>query len=231
MAAVDFHTTLQAGLDELQIDISREGKDRLETYFHELKKWSAKVNLISRESNDIEIIEKHFLDSLTLLPLLSDLAVHLLDIGTGAGFPGLVVAAVQPQTKVTLVEPRMKRVSFLNHIVRTVGLKNVMVLCCRSDDEGMLPSNTGATHITSRAVAEIDEFLKMCARFCLYGGDVVCMKGPKWEEELNRAELDTNSGTFKKKAVIQYELPFTRSKRTLVRLSLNGTGHGGKTLV
>ena len=226
MAGVDFQSAIQAGVEKLQIDIPRERFDRLEIYYLELKKWSGKINLISKGSSDSEIIEKHFLDSLALFNLLSGPDVHLLDIGTGAGFPGLVVAAVQPEIKVTLVEPRLKRVTFLNHIARTLQLDNVVVLGCRSEDEKMLPSDLGATHITSRAVAEIDDFLKMSARFCRQGGEVVCMKGPKWEEELSRTELETSYGTFQKKAVLQYELPFSGSKRALVRFSLIEAGHG-----
>ena len=226
MAGVDFQSTLQAGAGRLQIDLPQKGLDRLEIYYRELKKWSGKFNLIAKGSTDTEIIEKHFLDSLALLPLLAGPDVHLLDIGTGAGFPGMVVAAVQPAIKVTLVEPRLKRVTFLNHIVRTLELNNVVVVGCRSEDEASLPSDVGATHITSRAVAEIDDFLKLSARFCRQGSEVVCMKGPKWEEELDRAELETSYGTFQKSAVLHYELPFSGASRTLVRFSLIETGHG-----
>ncbi len=112
-----------------------EAFDRLNLYFNELKKWGRKVNLIAKSSSDQQIVENHFIDSLTILPLLVGANTHLLDIGTGAGFPALVCKAAYPELAITLVEPRLKRVSFLGHITRTLGLQEVKILSCRVEDE------------------------------------------------------------------------------------------------
>ncbi len=157
--AVNFQALMASGLEQLDLDVSKENCKRLEIYFSELKKWAKKVNLIAKNSSDEQIIEKHFLDSLMILPFLKGSDNHLLDVGTGAGFPGLVCKVAMPELRLTLVEPRLKRVSFLNHIVRTLDLDGVTSLSCRIEDDEQLTTDGGFSHITSRAVADIETFL------------------------------------------------------------------------
>jgi 16S rRNA (guanine527-N7)-methyltransferase len=211
-----FYDLMQEGLASLEIDLDADAVDRLYLYFVELKKWSRKVNLIAKSTADEQIIENHFLDSLTLLPVLEGNHIHLLDVGTGAGFPGLVLKAANPAMQLTLVEPRLKRVSFLKHIVRTLGLTGVEVLACRIEDENSLPSATGFTHITSRAVTEICGFLEMVARFSCPGLQVICMKGPKWQEELGRASGVVRDLQFVQHSVVVRSLPFSCAERALL---------------
>ncbi len=211
-----FYDLLRKGLTSLEIDLDVDAVDRLYLYFVELKKWSRKVNLIAKSTADDQIIENHFLDSLTLLPLLQGDTLHLLDVGTGAGFPGLVLKAANPAIQLTLVEPRLKRVSFLKHIVRTLGFTGVEVLACRIEDEDSLPSATGFTHITSRAVTEIGGFLEMVARFSCPGLQVICMKGPKWQEELHRASDVVRDLQFVQHLVVIKALPFSCAERVLL---------------
>jgi len=144
------------------LSLGGEELDRLLVYLAELMKWSRRINLIARDTSEAQAIETHFLDSLTLLPLLREAEepVHLLDIGTGAGFPGLVLACVLPGVSFTLVEPRQKRVTFLRHLIRTLGLTNVAVVADRI--EGHASAWQGRfSHITSRAVAEPGLFLPL----------------------------------------------------------------------
>jgi len=217
--AAPFSERLLSGLAQLRIELDSDAVERLHTYFLELKKWSGKVNLIAKGSGDEQIIENHFLDSLTLLPLLQGTAVHLLDVGSGAGFPGLVLKAARPTMKVTLVEPRLKRVSFLRHIARTLGLGEVNVLACRVEEEAMLPSDGDYTHITSRAVADIADFLAMVARFTRRDLQIICMKGPKWQEELAHAEKTVRNLSFLRQEAISRRLPFSGAERALLVFS------------
>lgn len=193
---------------------------RLGVYFTELKRWNKRVNLIAKKARDGEILEKHFLDSLTLLPLLDGENPHLLDIGTGAGFPGLVCKAVKPELQLTLVEPRQKRVAFLSHITRTLELDAVTILDCRAEDEDRLPANGGFTHISSRAVSEIKVFLVMVNRFMKPGVQVICMKGPKWEEELGLWRKSQNAEQFQVISRKEYRLPECNGVRHLVVFSV-----------
>ncbi len=211
----DFKTRLTEGANQLQLELTGGALTRLEIYFQELKKWARKVNLIARSSSDENILEKHFLDSLTILPLLHKPGAHLLDVGTGAGFPGLVCKAAWPELKLTLVEPRQKRVSFLRHIVRTISLQDVTVLDCRIEDEDRLPSNSFFSHATSRAVSDIDIFLGMVERFSAGGARIICMKGPKWQTEVEQVSKAIHRRYFREQ-VIEHRLPFSGASRALL---------------
>ena len=211
----DFKGRLKEGLDHLELSLAGDSIKSLEIYFNELKKWAGKINLIARSSSDEEILENHFIDSLTILPLLQKRDTHLLDIGTGAGFPGLVCKTALPDLKVTLVEPRQKRVSFLRHIIRTLGLQDVTVLDCRIEDEERLPSISSFTHIASRAVSDIKNFMVMVERFSPGGARVICMKGPKWQVEVADA-AEVLSEAYIREEVIELCLPFSGPRRVLL---------------
>ena len=159
--AADSRDLLVRGGAQLGLAMDVAGVERLLVYLAELMKWSRRVNLIARDTPEAQVVETHFLDSLTLLPFLDGAGeVHLLDVGSGAGFPGLALACMRPDGRFTLCEPRQKRVSFLRHVVRTLGLANVEVVAERI--EAHLADWPGRfTHITSRAVAEPAAFLPL----------------------------------------------------------------------
>ncbi len=213
----DFIEGLRAGCQTIGIPELDEGAiGRLLVYFKELKHWSRRINLIAKKATDSEILEKHFLDSLTLLPLLDGKTPHLLDIGTGAGFPGLVCKAAKPELQVTLVEPRKKRVAFLSHISRTLQLTNISILDCRVEDEEILSDVEGFTHITSRAVSEVKLFLEMSSRFVKPGVKVICMKGPKWKEEVAEWQKSAAPARLALHSQVEYNLPLSQVNRTLL---------------
>lgn len=217
----NFSQRLETGLEILGIDISSEAFDRLTLYFTELKKWSRKINLIAKSASDEQIVENHFLDSLTILPLLDGAEPHLLDIGTGAGFPALVCKAAYPQLAVTLVEPRLKRVSFLGHITRTLGLDQVKILSCRVEDEEKIPSTLEFTHITARAVTEVGSFLQMVERFSSSGPELICMKGPKWRDELAEASEVLERSSYRLDRIVDCTLPFSGAERSLLMFAVD----------
>lgn len=218
---VDFRPLLKGGCERLGIELERAAVERLFIYYEELKRWSRKINLIARETSDEQIIENHFLDSLTLLPLLINCGpVHLLDVGTGAGFPGLVCKAARPGIALTLVEPRLKRVSFLRHIARTLQLEDVSVLACRIEDEEIIPSAAPFTHITSRAVTDVGAFLDLVGRFALSGQEIICMKGPKWQQELSVIADKIQAGSVGLVKTVQLKLPFSGAERCLLVLKI-----------
>ena len=194
---------------ELDVQQSR----RLYEYFLELKRWSRKVNLISKSATDEEIVEKHFLDSLALLNLLKLPSASLLDVGSGAGFPGLVCKAARPEMKVDLVEPRLKRVSFLRHICRLLDLADVEVHGCRLEDR-TLEGEATYGWVVSRAVAEIGDFLTLCSRFKEYGSSVVCMKGPGYLGELDDRTIAASGWHLTDTKT--YCLPFSGAQRSLL---------------
>ncbi len=220
-----FAQILTGGVKSIALSVDERQLNSLYIYFCELKKWSKKINLIARDTGDEEIIEKHFVDSLSLLHVLQEEEVHLLDVGTGAGFPGLVCKAARPELGVTLVEPRVKRVSFLKHIVRQLALDGVEIKNGRIEDERLVPSSSRFTHAVSRAVNEIGPFCKMLTRFSYGNMQVVCMKGPRWQEELERTSSDYGI-TISQYTVKEFVLPSSGAMRFLITFEINNVQSG-----
>ena len=217
--AADSRDLLVRGAAQLGLAMDAAGVERLLVYLAELMKWSRRVNLIARDTPEAQVVETHFLDSLTLLPFLDGAGeVHLLDVGSGAGFPGLALACVRPDARFTLCEPRQKRVSFLRHVVRTLGLANVEVVAERV--EAHLADWPGRfTHITSRAVAEPAAFLPLVRPLVTPATRVLLM--------LARAEglagIDRLvSGPWRVDAERRFVLPFSKAPRLVAAVVPDG---------
>ncbi|MFZ3072820.1 MAG: 16S rRNA (guanine(527)-N(7))-methyltransferase RsmG, partial [Thermodesulfobacteriota bacterium] len=151
---------LVAGAKELSIEM-REGEERaFLIYLEELKKWNEKINLTSLRS-DRDIAVKHFLDSLTVARFLKDAGVSsLLDIGSGGGFPGIPIKIVMPELKVTLLEAIGKKVIFLKHIIRTLGLNNIEAIKGRAEDEDVIKLYGNSFDcVISRALSSIKDYI------------------------------------------------------------------------
>ena len=215
--AFDFYTSLEKGCAKLGVDLDKAAKDNLYIYFLELKKWSKKVNLIAKSTGDEEIVENHFVDSLALLRVFPKNG-GLVDIGTGAGLPGLICKVACPEMKIFLVEPRAKRVSFLQHIVRSLKLENVNIYCNRIEEIPELATNPDVTHITSRAVSDIKGFVEMTEAFAEHPALRLCLKGPKWREELAEAKNILAEYGLQTLQTDEYALPVSKATRALVVL-------------
>lgn len=217
---------LEQGLTAMSIAMDAQARDRLAVYCAELLRWSARINLVGKAPLR-EIWETHFLDSLSLLRVLPPLEAPqqpLLDIGTGAGFPGLALKAARPELPVILVEPRQKRVSFLRHVIRTLGLKDIEVLCGRleknSDEvDGQLLS---VPIITSRAFTNIGEFLLHTVAVNPTGGQVICMKGPRAAEEIAAWRTEQPGSPYRLQEIVELSLPFSGKIRNLVIFNKEG---------
>lgn len=206
---------LRDGLAALSIDLDDQSIALLCRYFTELGKWSKKMNLVAR-GDDRTLIETHFLDSLTLLPILRAQPAdsRLLDIGSGAGFPGLAVKCALPELAVTLAEPRQKRVSFLKHVIRTLKLTNTEVLPERIEPDPA--TSVRFPLITSRAFADIVGFLTACEHLSPTNGLIICMKGPKYEEEIAAWRASPMVDRFRLGEIETHRLPFSGKERYLV---------------
>lgn len=176
--------------------------------------WNQRVNLIARETKEARAIETHFLDSLTLLPLLqqAEAPVHLLDVGTGAGFPGLALACVLSEARFTLIEPRQKRVSFLRHLIRTLDLTNTLVVADRIEAHAAAWCGR-FSHITSRAVAEPGLFLPLVRPLTTQTTRVILMLAR--DEALMSLEPHV-AGIWQIAKTLRLNLPFSGAPRLLV---------------
>ncbi|MCX5874721.1 MAG: 16S rRNA (guanine(527)-N(7))-methyltransferase RsmG [Deltaproteobacteria bacterium] len=226
MSATQSKDILQEGLTAMGIAMDGQARKRLVSYCDELLRWGAKINLVAKAPLR-ETIETHFLDSLTLLrvlPPLDEPQLPLLDIGTGAGFPGLALKAARPELPVILVEPRQKRVSFLRHVIRTLELKDIEVLCGRLEKgSAEVDGQTLAVPIiTSRAFTNIGEFLLHTAAINPASGQVICMKGPRAEEEIAAWRAEQPNSPYRLQEIVELTLPFSGKVRNLVIFSKEG---------
>lgn len=226
MADTQGKKILEEGLAAMGITLDGQAHKRLLTYCGELLRWSARINLVAKAPLR-EIWETHFLDSLTLLRVLppqGSTQLPLLDIGTGAGFPGLALKAARPELPVILVEPRQKRVSFLRHVIRTLGLKEIKVLCGRLEKGVAEVDGTtlAVPLITSRAFTDIGEFLLHTAAVNPTGGRVICMKGPRAGQEINAWRLAQPDSPYRLREIVELTLPFSGHVRNLVIFNKEG---------
>jgi 16S rRNA (guanine527-N7)-methyltransferase len=205
---------LSMGASSLGISFSEKSGKQLFLYFQELKRWGKKINLISKESHDPGIIENHFVDSLALLSVLEPEHELLADIGSGAGFPGLACKIARPEMGVRLLEPRLKRVSFLRHVIRTLGLEDITVLAVRLEDGVRLLDEMKFTCVVGRAVTSLGAFLQMCSRWRRPGCRVICMKGPRYREELEEAGSVVSGWSLTD--IREYKLPSTQASRAIL---------------
>ncbi len=163
---------LETGARELGVDLTPNDLDRFAIYLAELLIWNAVVNLTA-VTDPPRIVADLFLNSMLLRPLLRP-GTQVLDIGSGAGFPGLVLALVAPEARFTLVEARRRRASFLEHLVRRFNLPNCRVSGHRLPDNPP-PSQAGYDLVCGRAVAEPDAFLRLAGSWVRPGGLLALM--------------------------------------------------------
>lgn len=164
--------TLSHGCAELEIEVSAEALEVLEQYYSLLSHWNRTHRLIG-DSEPNHVAETHFLDSLALLRIIPHEPDGIADIGSGAGFPGAVLAIARPAWSVRLIEPLAKRVSFLVSLKAHAGLANLTVQARRSDDM----AEAGASLLVSRATLPPPKWVVEAARLLSAGGGVVLMSG------------------------------------------------------
>lgn len=156
-------------------------------YRQELLDWNTRFNLTAITDPD-EVLIKHFLDSLSLLLVYDKPQTRLLDIGAGAGFPGLPLKIVRPDWHITLLEATGKKVGFLQHVIETLQLEGVEAVHGRAEELGRNPQYRGTFDVvTARAVASLPVLLEYAAPFCRVGGKIVLPKKGDLAEELAQA--------------------------------------------
>ena len=169
-------TVFIAGLRQLGLTLSDTQFEQFQLYRAELLDWNTRMNLTAI-TNPEEVLLKHFLNSLTLLAVIDKPHLRLLDIGTGAGFPGLPLKIVRPQWSVTLLEATGKKVMFLNHVIETLQLEDVVAIHGRAEELAHKPAYRATFDVvTARAVAAIPTLLEYAAPYCRVGGLIIFPK-------------------------------------------------------
>ena len=175
---------LQEGAAQLGVSLSTEQVKCFTLYLRELNQWRKRINLSSRK-DDREIIIKDFLDSLTIIKYLP-LNTSLMDLGSGAGFPGIPLKIVRPDLKLLLLETTRKKVFFLKDVQRVLGLSGIEVRWS-GEDRGIEDLSGIFDFVASRAFGFILKFAKEGVSFLKRGGVLLAMKGKKGREELEES--------------------------------------------
>jgi len=214
---------LKEGALSLGVTLDTVALERFTLYLSELLAWNKKINLTAiREER--EVVIKHFLDSLTPYATLRALSVKsLLDIGAGGGFPGLPLSIVGPDLEVVLVDSVEKKVLFMRHIIRRLGLDkgeaSVSAVAARVEAHEELERYAGRFDcVTSRAFASLADFVAAADYFCRPGGHLLALKGPKYAEEIEAFAQSgvVEPGRYSAPEVINVSTPFLDRATTLV---------------
>jgi 16S rRNA (guanine527-N7)-methyltransferase len=176
-------TLLREKAAQLSLTLSEETVTQFATFIQEIQRWSYIVNLLSQTDPET-LIRKHILDSLALFPWIPP-GSRVLDLGSGAGFPGLPLAIIAPGINVTLLEARRKRANFLKESIRKLGLHNAKVYEGRAEELSQEKDMQAAFDIVmTRATWNISLFLTLASPFLRPNGVAITMKGPKLQQEL-----------------------------------------------
>lgn len=178
---------LKQKANQMHIILSDTKLEEFYQYMQLLQTWNEKMNLTAI-TDEKEILFKHFIDSLSILPYIEQ-ANCILDVGTGAGFPGIPLKIVQEDKQITLLDALQKRITFLEEVIKTLGLSKIEAKHGRAEEfvkeKGQ---REGYDVVTSRAVARLSVLLEYMLPFVKVGGLCVCMKSEKITEELEEAK-------------------------------------------
>ncbi len=183
---------LRAGAHRLGLALSDEQLAQFQRYYELLVQENQRVN-ITRVVEYEAVQERHFLDSLTCLLALGDLlrdsaGLRLIDVGSGAGFPGLPLKIALPTLELTLLDALGKRVAFLERLVGTLGLRDVQIVAARAEDAAHRPEHRERYDVaTARALAKLPVLLELCLPFVRVGGRLVAPRKGELEAELRQA--------------------------------------------
>lgn len=213
MEILEFNNSLIEKANCIGIEISQENAKQFYKYMKLLLEWNEKMNLTAITDPE-EIILKHFVDSLTIMPYLSN-ANTILDVGTGAGFPGLPLKILEDNKEFTLLDSLNKRIIFLQNVISELELKNVQAIHGRAE-EYISQKRESYDIVTSRAVAKLNVLIEYMLPFVKVGGRCICMKSFEIEEELKEAKkaIEILGGEIEK--IDEITLPNTDIKRKIV---------------
>lgn len=199
---------------KLNIELNLEKINQLEEYYNILIEENSKYNLTNITKKE-DVYLKHFYDSLTLIKAI-DLNQNLkvCDIGTGAGFPGIVLKIVFPNLNITLVDSLNKRIKFLNLVIEKLNLKNIRAIHSRIED---LKETEEYDLVVTRAVAKTNIILELGSQLNKINGYFILMKA-NIDDEIKEAENSINKLSFIKEDIIKFNLPIENSTRTLIKL-------------
>jgi len=206
---------LKEGAIEVGAPLTERQIDSFALFLQELSRWNKRLNLTSLD-DELEIVVKHFLDSLTPLVHIG-MGGFILDIGSGAGLPGIPMKITRPDLRLLLLESRSRKVAFLNNVIRLLKLKNTRAIQQRAESEVF--QNIMGGHldaVIARAFGETEKVLSLGAPYLKEGGKLIVMKGPRWSEEAHPKDFQDGPHRLVRREVVELELPALGDRRTLL---------------
>ena len=203
-------------LKKLNIMLSNSQFDQLDKYYHLLIEWNEKINL-TRITEEKDVYLKHFYDSLTLSKVV-DLKenLKLCDIGTGAGFPGIVLKIVFPNLRIVLVDSLLKRINFLNTVIQELGLSDIEAVHTRAEDYVKFHKNEFDI-VTSRAVSRLNNLIEYSTPLLKKNGYFIPMKA-NCEDEIKECIPLLKRRQLQIEKIEEFELPIENSHRTIIKI-------------
>jgi 16S rRNA (guanine527-N7)-methyltransferase len=214
MAAIE---NLKKALATMGLSVPDEALSDLVWLLEELLRWNKKINLTAI-TEPAEALEKHLLDSLTPLPWLSGVE-RLLDMGSGAGFPGLPLKLARPDLKVVSLDSHQKKIGFQQHVVRCLKLNDFTAKAWRLEDAAGIATMAGQFDVAvARALTALDRLMDMSRPFLAKNGLLLAMKGSEGEAELQQAASKIEKEGWRVERLIKLRLPHSGAARTLIWL-------------
>ena len=211
----EWQNTIKEGCESFGVTIGKRSFEFFSIHASLLVQWNRKVNLTAIK-DPFEIAVKHFIDSAALLPYIPPRA-RVLDIGTGAGFPSVVLKILAPGLDMVCVDASRKKISFVKESIRQCGLESIKAIHARteelSEDEACQNS---FDLVTSRAFASLDQFVEQAAPFLAPNGTILAMKGKSCAGKSRGSDM--NRGYLSE--VFDYSLPFLQDKRCIIKVRL-----------
>ena len=210
-------TLFEKDLSDLGLSLSKEQIEKFLRYYELLIEWNEKINLTAITTYE-DVLKKHFVDSLSLCKAMDvDQGLTVIDVGTGAGFPGLALKIAFPNLKMTLLDSLQKRIVFLNQVIEELKLSDIETIHGRAEDyAGKAEYREGFDLCVSRAVANLSTLSEYCLPFVKMGGQFISYKSEKIEEEMKQAKnaISILGGEVKKQ--VEFTLPSSDIYRNLV---------------
>ena len=203
-------------LEKINITLTENQILKLAKFYELLVIWNEKINLTTILKEE-DVYLKHFYDSLTLIKVIDlNKELTLLDVGTGAGFPGIVLKIVFPNLKITLLDSMNKRISYLNEIIKELDLKDIDTVCARDEDYA-LKNREKYDIVVCRAVAHLEILVEITLPLVKVNGYFIAMKSNA-NEEIALARKKIIVLDSKIIEILSFKLPFENSIRTLIKI-------------
>lgn len=190
MEKTNFYKKMAEESEKIGIKLPDEQLNEFYEYMQLLLEWNEKMNLTAITEPE-EVIKKHFVDSITIKKYIKEES-SLIDVGTGAGFPGIPLKIVDKSIKLTLLDSLNKRINFLNEVIKKLDLKDVKTIHSRAEEYAKNEVRESYDIAVSRAVADLPILLEYLMPYVKPNGICICMKGPKAQEELERSKKAIN---------------------------------------